>query len=98
MSSAFSTYELVADKQIRAVGGYLSGLAVMTDGSNDATVILYDVNSVASIAVTNKLAEVKVAAANNFGGRDWSNPVRFAKGLYADVTGTGASYIVEWMK
>jgi hypothetical protein len=98
MRVANSTYELTADTQIRTVGGILTSCLVITDGTNDATVILYDAAAAADIAVTNKLAEFTVAGANNYGGRDWSYPVKFGAGLYMDITGTGASVIVEWCK
>jgi len=93
-----SSYELTADTQIFSRGGELCSILVMTDGSNDGTVILYDVNSVNDIASTNKLVEIKVKGADNYGGRIWAHPVRFSNGVYADVTGTGVSFIVEWLR
>jgi hypothetical protein len=96
MGVSKSSYEIVSDTQITTKGGYLTGIAVMTDGTNDATAILYDINSSGDAAAGNKLAEVKVIGANNYGGRNFSSPVRFAKGLYLDLTGTGASAIVEY--
>ena len=93
-----STYELVADTQVFAKRGSLCGITIITDGTNAARVILYDVADVGDIAVTNKIAEITVKGVDNYGGRIWDsgNNVQFTEGVYADVNGTGASYIIEW--
>jgi hypothetical protein len=97
-AECISTYELTADTQILSKRGALCAITIMTDGSNDARVILYDVAAVGDIAITNKLMEITVKGADHYGGRIWDsgNNVRFTEGLYADINGTGASFIVEW--
>lgn len=94
--AAKSTHELTADRQIKIGSGAVCALTVVTDGSNDARVILYDVADSADAAATNKITEITVVGANNYGGRTWVEPVMFFSGLWADVNGTGASYFVEW--
>ena len=94
--AAKTTYELVADKQVKVGPGVVCAVTVVTDGSNDARCILYDAAAVGDIAVTNKITEITVKGANHYGGRTWVEPVRFTEGLYADVNGTGASYFIEW--
>jgi hypothetical protein len=96
--ASFSTYELTADTQILTKGGSLCSILIMTDGSNDARVILYDVSTGNDAAITNKLVEITVKGADNYGGRIWVDPVQFTEGLYADINGTGASFILEWTK
>ena len=91
-----TTYELTSDKLVKASVGYLHGITIITDGTNNATVSLYDVNSAGDIDTTNKITEITVVGSNMYGGRNWPMPLRFNNGLYADVTGTGASYIVEF--
>jgi len=98
MAKVNSTYELTTSTQIRTVSGTLTSIEVITDGANDATVIAYDVAAAGDIAAGNKLVELKVLAASNFGGRDWAYPVSFGAGLYITVSGTGASFIAEWTK
>jgi len=98
MPTSRSTHELTADKQVYKGNGALCAIAVTTNGAADARVILYDAAAAADIAVTNKLAEITVVAANKYGGRSWVMPVKFTEGLYADVNGAGASYIVEWRR
>lgn len=95
---SYSSYEKIADAQIVPNSGAVCSILIMTDGTNDAKVILYDVSAAGDIAVTNKISEITVVGADNYGGRAWPYPVRFSNGLYADVTGTGASYIIEWIR
>lgn len=90
-----SSYELTSDTQVIKKKGFLCSVLVLTDGTNDATVAVYDVNAAGDIDPANKLFEWKVTGANNAGGRNWTCPVKFEKGLYVTLTGTGASCIVE---
>lgn len=83
--------EQTADGIVHTGACYITSILIITNGTDDATVILYD-NTAASGTVR---WEQTVAGANNYGGKDWSYPKFFAIGIYADVTGTGASYIVE---
>ena len=93
---ARSSYELTSSAQITKRGGVLTRVSIKTDGTNNAVVILYDVDASGDIAVTNKLEEITVIGANHYGGFDWSHPVRFHTGLYVAISGTGASCIVEY--
>ena len=73
---------------------YITGVLIITDGTNDARVIIYDNTS----ATGTVRWEQTVAGADNYGGRDWAFPKRFENGIYVDVNGTGASYIIEYIK
>jgi hypothetical protein len=95
--TAETSYEKDADATIYTGACLLVSLLVITDGTNAATVILYDKASVTGIAATNKLCEFTVPGASQYGGRNWTFPIRCATGIYADVTGTGATYIVEYI-
>lgn len=75
--------------------GLLYGILIITDGSNDGAVVVYDNDSQASGTV---LFKGKVAGAGNFGGGTWEVPVRFTNGVYVDMTGTGMSYVVYFRK
>jgi hypothetical protein len=94
--AAKSTHELTAAKQIKIGPGVVCALTVVTNGAADASVALYDVAAAGNIAAGNKLTEITIVAANNYGGRTWVEPVIFSAGLYATVSGAGASYFVEW--
>ncbi len=83
--------EIIADGQIFSGPGRLCSILIITDGTNDATVELYDNTSAAGT----KLWEGKVKGADNYGGRNWVLPVKFSIGVYANLTGTDASCICE---
>ncbi len=95
--ASWSTYEKTADAQILTKGGSLCSVTIMTDGSNNARLILYD-SAASTTDITKKLMEITVTGASFYGGRIWADPVKFTEGIYADVNGTGASYIIEWSK
>lgn len=82
------------DAAIATTGGALTGVLVLTDGTNDATIVVYDHASAASGTV---LFKGKVAGASNFGGATFEVPLRYSNGVYADVTGTGANYIIYYI-
>ncbi len=94
-----TTYEQTADGDALVSGeGAVCAVHVITDGTNDATVILYDTATAAAGAAATKLAEIKVIGADNYGGKVWVHPVNFETGLSADVEGDGASYIIEYIE
>ena len=71
----------------------LCGVLVLTDGSNNATITLYD----SSTGATGKiLFKATIPAASRFGGAMFNIPVRASQGIYAQISGTGASYIVYY--
>ena len=69
----------------------LDSVLIVTDGTNDASVILYDNASAASGKV---IFKGKVSGASNFGGGGPSKPCRVHNGIYLSLTGTGAGCIV----
>lgn len=79
-----------ADLLIATGAALLDGVLIVTDGTNAATLTVYD-NTAAS---GKKLFQATVAGASNSGHFDWTSPVKAEIGLFADVSGTGASYIV----
>jgi len=93
-----TTFEKTASGQVKTGPGRFYYAQVITDGSHDATCIGYDISSASDAAAGNKLFELKVIGANNYGGIEKSVPTRFGRGLYIALTGSGASYIVEWAK
>ncbi len=91
-TSSISSGLQTADAQIYTGRGTVQALTVITDGTNAATVTLYD-NTTASGTV---LAQMIVAGADRTGFQSWNFHCRCLNGIYADVTGTGASYIVHF--
>ena len=89
--------EITASKSICSGPGYLTSLMVYTDGVNDVTVTLYDN---ASGAIGDILTIIIVAGTSDYGGRNWSESAfrKFTDGVYAVLSGTGVSAIVETIR
>jgi len=92
MSYSFSSGEQTSDGAIKTGQGQLCNVQVLTDGTNDATVILYDNTAASGTKIFEAL--VTGASGDDFGFFDFSTPVRFKTGCFLDITGTGASCIV----
>jgi len=86
--------EQTEDALIYGYPCYITGVHIITDGTNNAKVVIYD-NTAASGTVR---WEQTVIGGDNYGGKSWTFPKKFTHGIYVDVTGTGASYIVEYTK
>ena len=84
---------VAADSAIVTGKGHLEAVIGVTDGTNDATCVLYDNASAATGTV---LWKGKVTAANNFGGATFPTPINFTNGIYLDITGTNAACIVYY--
>lgn len=70
----------------------INALTVFTDGTNDATVSLYD-----NTAASGKIAVKGLCVgANKINHIIFENPVFMQDGLYAAVSGTGATFIVYY--
>lgn len=84
-----------ADAAITAIGGYLHGIMLENDGTNACNVIIYDNASAASGLI---LAKVALPASSAILTQyvTFNNPVSANKGIFVDVTGTGAAYIVYY--
>jgi hypothetical protein len=95
MKNALSSGLKSADAAILAQSGELHGLTVLADGTNPATVVLYDNASAASGTV---LAKIIVDATAT--SEVWTPvaPIECVNGIYADVSGTGAEFIVHYAK
>ena len=94
---ARTSYEKTEAAVIKAGACQLTAILIITDGTNPATVILYNKPSATGIDPANKIWEGSVPGASMYGGRNWTFPVFCNAGIYATVSGTGASYIVEYM-
>ena len=91
--AAISSGEQTSSTAVLTGSGCITGIKVITDGTNDATLIVYD-NTAASGTVVD---ETKVNGANHYGGRNVIFPIKVDNGIYAAISGTGASYIIEYI-
>ena len=86
--------EKTADVAVTSSTAYITAVQVITDGTNDAKLIVYDNTAASGTVVT----EISVVGADNYGGRVWVRPVKCSNGIYGDITGTGASFIIEFTR
>jgi hypothetical protein len=78
------------NRQIVTGQGVLTGVLVLTDGTNPGVIACYQ-------GTTNKgnvLFQATVPGAANFGGATFEIPVAFGGGLYCEGSGTGSTYII----
>lgn len=92
MASSISTGVLNADTLIFTGRNRINALTVFTDGTNTATVDLYD-NTSAANKIAVKGVCLGATLARHF---IFENPVICENGIFADVTGTGATFIVYY--
>jgi hypothetical protein len=92
MASSQSTGVLNANTLVFSGRQRVNALTVFTDGTNDATVSLYD-NTAASGKIAVKGLCVGASKTNHY---IFENPVFMQDGLYAAVSGTGATFIVYY--
>ena len=91
MGSCRSSGLKAADAVIATGRNRLNAVTLIGDGTNASSVILYDNPSAASGTV---LAKVTSGATQGMVHMLFDNPVVAETGIYADVTGTGAGYVV----
>ena len=90
MATSISSGVLSASALIWTGKNRINALTVLTDGTISATVEVYD----NTIATGTKRVVGKCVGANLINHIIFENPVLFENGIYADVTGTGATFIV----
>lgn len=90
MASSQSTGILSANTLVTTGRQRINALTVFTDGTNEATVSLYDNTSAAGKVAVKGLC----LGASKVAHYIFENPVFMQDGCYAAVTGTGASFIV----
>lgn len=83
-----------ADAAISTISGRLLGLYLIADGTNAATLTVYDNASAASGTV---LCKISIPAGQTYNDSHLPGEgVVVNNGIYADVSGTGAQYIVHY--
>jgi hypothetical protein len=92
--SCLSTGAADEDGVVRTGRGYLCGVVLTTNGQANATIALYDNTSDDGKVVLS----FTVVGADYYGGVTFPNPVRFIKGLFLDISGTGATAYVFWTR
>ena len=93
MASSRSSGLKTVDAVIQTGRNRINAITLLGDGTNAASVIVYDNASAASGVV---LAKVTALAATRFTHVLFENPVVAEDGIYADVSGTGVEYIIYY--
>jgi hypothetical protein len=93
---ANSSGQKTANALIQTGFTLVSVIVVFTDGTHDATITVYD-----NVEASGKIVwgPHTIAAADNAGGRPiGSAPIKCENGVYAVISGTGATYIIEYIQ
>lgn len=92
MMTPVGSKEITADGIVSAAPGMLVSV-LLAGGSGASSVVLYDNASAASGTI---LATVKAIATDS---REWSpaQPIVCSKGIYADISGTGAAAYIAYV-
>lgn len=85
-----------SDAAILASAGVLCGVLIETNGAADATVVVWDNATTTGTAETDELFKMIVVGADYRGGVAYPLPIAASDGLYVDVTGAGAAYIIYY--
>lgn len=83
---------LSATTQVYTGATFLTGVQVITDGTNAATVKVYDGTS----AVDKLVAQFQVVGTDLNGGRSFQH-LYMSKGIYVAISGTGAQAIIDYV-
>ena len=75
--------------------GRITGILLITDGSNDASITIHDSDKLAEGTI---LFKGTISGPSNFGGATFEIPVRAKRGIYARLEGTGASYVIYYLE
>ena len=93
MASSRSSGLKTVDSVIQTGRNRINAITLLGDGTNAASVIVYDNASTASGVI---LAKVTAETATRFTHVLFENPVVAENGIYADVSGIGAEYIIYY--
>lgn len=85
-SSSVSTGKISSSSAVISGPGFLTDVIVRTDGSNAATVTLYDGTNTSGTEIFSTVVD----GANYTGGWIFNFPLQFKTGIYVTISGTGA--------
>ena len=88
-----SSGELTATASVATGTCYITSILIITDGTTNGKVIIDDSTDGSGTVKW----EQTVLGGNHYGGKDWSYPVEFKKGIYVTLSGDGATFIVEYV-
>lgn len=90
MATAISSDLLTTTTTVVSFGSYLNSIQVLTDGTNAATVTVFNNTAASGVVV----AKIIVPGASSYNGISFHVPVRCDIGITVQVSGTGAAAII----
>ena len=94
--NAISSGRKTADAAIKASSGKLHG-ATLEVAAADGIIIIYDNATAASGDILDKIMiDVSLEGNDRTKHVPYPAPLSFSNGVYVDVTGTGAAYIIHY--
>jgi hypothetical protein len=84
-----------SNTQVITGNAYILSVGVVADGTNAATVTVYDGTDASGAQITPPLV---IGAGSYFGGEDWPVPVPLNKGIFVTISGTNAGAIIWYAK
>ena len=94
LQTSTSSGEKIIDTQVRTGKSAIASVQLITDGTNAATLTVHD----GTANTDKKIGEYKCDGNDYYCGWIWEFPVFIQTGIYADVTGTNASFIIEYFE
>lgn len=91
-TTCISSGLLTTSGQVYTGRGTLNAVTVLTDGTNAATVTLYDNTSAAGTVIFKAL----IPGASGSASDAYNLAIRCQNGIYASISGTGANAIVYY--
>ncbi len=97
--SSKSSGHLAATKLIYSGPCFLTGVQVYSNGTNAATVTVYDASTAETIGkVMFKAIATGGATSNSFETMAWTFPVECENGIYVVLAGTTPGFVVEYIE
>ena len=88
------SYKKTADAIIVTGKAAITSIILVTDGTNDASLVVHD-----SVDNSGKIVrDFRVNGESDFGGNAINYPIYVENGIWCNVTGTGAFYFIDYIK
>ena len=97
METSISSGHLIANTVVCDNPCFLSGVQAYSNGTDAATLIIYDAGTASTIGKV-LWKSALLTNATNFIAHSWHRPVECKNGIYVVVSGTGCGFVVEYME
>jgi hypothetical protein len=91
-TSSITTGKMTSSRVAITGPGYLMAINIITDGTNNVTVTLYDGTDSSGTQIWNQT----VTGEKYVGGWLWNFPLKFETGIYMTISGTNGYAYIEY--